>query len=205
MKRTATILGLAGAIAVLCAVALAHRLDARRGSGAAESSEPLTPNSVYQLSSRWTADDDHVLQLNELQGQFRIVALIFTSCPAACPTLVKELLKLDSQLPARLREKTKFTLISIDPERDTTAALRQYRDKMGLGRERWTLLRGNAADVRELAATLGFNYRQTQTADFVHSKLVTLLNPRGEIIFQQAGVATDTERLIGALDQARAR
>jgi len=202
VKRKTTIIGLGAASAVLCAVALAHRLDQRR-LPASDVSEQPSATSLYQLSSQWTTDDERKIHLNDLKGDFRIVALIFTSCPGACPTLVKELQNLDSQMPSGLREITKFVLVSIDPERDTTEALRRYRQKLGLDPGRFTLMRGNAEDVRELAATLGFNYQQTQGVEFVHSRLVTLLNPHGEIVFQQPGVAQDPERLVAALDQAR--
>src|SRR5262245_52228713 len=62
----------------------------RRTSADAPPTEP-SPRSVYQLSSKWTSDENQTLRLKQLSGSFQIVAMIFTHCPAACPTLVREM------------------------------------------------------------------------------------------------------------------
>jgi cytochrome oxidase Cu insertion factor (SCO1/SenC/PrrC family) len=59
-------------------------------------------------------------------------------------------------------------------------------------RERWTLLRGGADDVRELAALLGVNYAEDARGQFAHSNLITLLNADGEIAFQLRSAAGRT-------------
>ena len=74
---------------------------------------------------------------------------------------------------------------------------------MHIDKHHWTLLRGPAADVRKLAALLGFNYEQIDSGEYVHSNLVTVLNPRGEVVFQQNAVAGDRAALADAIDQAR--
>ena len=72
---------------------------------------------------------------------------------------------------------------------------------MGLG-ERWTLLRGKAEDVRELAATVGFGYGTDETAQLVHSKVVTVLGRGGEVLHQEQDVGRDPERVLGVLHAA---
>jgi formylglycine-generating enzyme required for sulfatase activity len=108
--------------------------------------------SLYQLGSTWTSDDAHETKLDALRGRPQVLALFFASCEFSCPILVHELKALEESLPAELRDAVGFTLVSIDPERDTPTALRAYRERLRLSREHWTLLRGNADDVRALAA-----------------------------------------------------
>jgi protein SCO1/2 len=173
----------------------------------AESSRPARPAregsaSLHRLRSVWTADDHQRLTLAALEGYYQVLALMFTSCASACPTLVKHIHALDQQLPERIRERTRFVLISIDPERDTPDALRAYRQRMGLDARRWRLLHGAPGDVRELAAVLGFNYGARGGADIAHSRQVTVLNPRGEIIHQRPDAGRDPERLVESIRRA---
>jgi protein SCO1/2 len=185
---------------------LFHARERARSARAAQTSSTssatsLPGRSIYRLRSAWTTDDGKTIRLSELRDEPRILALIFTSCPRACPTLVKQLQTLERRLQDG-PQAAKFVLISIDPERDSTAVLHAYRKRMGLG-ERWTLLRGSAADVRELAVTLGFGYGTDDSSQLVHSKLVTVLDADGEILHQQAEPGPDPERLLEAVQGAQ--
>jgi protein SCO1/2 len=139
--------------------------------------------SVYQLQSRWTTDRGRSVALAELAGHYQIVAFIFTHCADACPLLVKSLQAQSRSMPPRVQQRIRFLLVSMDPQRDTVTALRNYRKDLSLD-ARWTLLRGNDGDVRELAAVLGFNYDRNADGQFAHANLVTLLNPSGAIVMQ---------------------
>ena len=79
------------------------------------------------------------------------------------------------------------------------SALRAYRERLRLSREHWTLLRGNADDVRALAALLGVNYRRDARGQFAHTSLITVLNAEGEVVLQQSGSTTDPSAIISAL------
>lgn len=153
--------------------------------------------SVYQLQSRWTDDSGRHLTLSELSGRFQIVAFIFTHCGGACPLLVKSLQAQARNLPASARARTRFLLVSMDPERDDVEALHRYRKDMGLD-EQWTLLRAADPEVRELAAVLGFNYQRSPDGQFAHSNQITLLDPSGEIVLQHPEV----EGAVGAMSAA---
>ena len=92
--------------------------------------------------------------------------------------------------------------MSIDTQRDTPSELAAFREKRQLARERWTLLRGGADDVRELAALLGVNYVEDSRGQFAHSNIITLLNSEGEVAFQHAGLKQDPATLIAAIEKA---
>ena len=130
------------------------------------------------------------MTLASLRGQPIVVALFFASCEYACPVLVNDLQRLRAALPAAVREQTRFVLVSFDVARDTPAALAAYRAKTALDAG-WTLLRGEATDVQDLAMLLGVNYKQDARGQFAHSNLFTVLNPDGEIAHQQPGLQSD--------------
>lgn len=165
---------------------------------------PPTDKSLYLLDSKWTSDVDREIQLGALRGRPQVIALFFTNCEYACPILVSELKAIEARLPPDVLRKVDFLLVSLDSKRDTPAALAAFREKRSLARERWTLLRGGADDVRELAALLGVNYSEDARGQFAHSNLVTLLNSEGEVAYQHTGLKQDPAALIAAIEKAAA-
>ncbi len=161
-----------------------------------------TDKSLYLLDSTWTSDVGREIKLGVLRGRPQIVAMFFTHCEYACPILVSELKTIEAKLPPEVLGKVDFLLVSIDSKRDTPAELATFREKRQLTRERWTLLRGGADDVRELAALLGVNYMEDARGQFAHSNVITLLNADGEIAFQHAGLKQEPAPLIAAIEKA---
>lgn len=203
MTRRSVLAGLAIASAALGAGA--STLVLRRASDREPERRPGAPlgeRSIYALGSRWTSDEGKSVRLVDLAGSVQLLAMMFTSCPTVCPTFVRELALLDRQLPKALHDRTHVTLVSIDPERDTPAALRRYRERMGLSPGRFTLLRGEPGDVRELAQVIGVAYAKTEGSDIAHTRLVTVLDASGEVVHQQAGVSEDRESLVAGLERA---
>jgi protein SCO1/2 len=162
----------------------------------------LSERSVYQLDSSWTEDNGRVVELRKLAGNVQVLTLMFTTCTGSCPVTVKALQMFARTLGADIKEHTRFLLVTVDPRRDTLAALRQYRQEMKLDAKRWKLLRGAESDVRELAAVLGFNYEQIDSGQFVHSNLITVLDTHGEIAHQQTGVTGSEAELTAAISRA---
>ncbi len=162
-------------------------------------SEP-SERSVYQLDSSWVEDNGRALQLSTLEGDMQLLSLIYTTCTGACPMTVKSLQMFSRNMPADIKGRIRFLLVTVDPEQDTLPVLREYRREMKLDR-RWKLLRGSPEDVRELAAVLGFNYEQIESGQFAHSNLVTVLDRHGEIVHQQNDFASDTKAVVEAIRQ----
>jgi protein SCO1/2 len=151
---------------------------------------PLSARSLYQLDAKWTDDAGQTVTLASLRGQPVVVAMFFASCEYACPVLVNDLQRLRAALPAAVREQTRFVLVSFDVARDTPAVLAAYRAKTSLDAG-WTLLRGEATDVQDLAMLLGVNYKQDARGQFAHSNLFTVLNPDGEVAHRHPGLQGD--------------
>ena len=161
-----------------------------------------TDRSLYQLESTWTSDIGRKVKLSVLRGRPQIVAMFFSRCEYACPILVDEMKKLEAKLPPDVLAKVDFLLVSFDTKRDTPEVLAAYRRNENLAPARWTLLRGEADDVRELAALLGVNFAADSRGQFAHSNIITLLNAEGEIAFQHNGLKQDHGPLITAITTA---
>jgi protein SCO1/2 len=97
---------------------------------------------------------------------------------------------LRAELPAAVRAKARVVLVSFDTARDTPAVLQAFRERMKLDAA-WTLLRGDAGSVQELAMLLGVQFKQDARGQFSHSNLLSVLNAEGEITHQRAGLMGD--------------
>jgi len=157
---------------------------------------PYSKNSLYQLDATFTDDAGKTFALGSLRGRPVVVTMFFASCGYACPLTVTDLLAIQGRLPAGLRAKAAFVLVSFDVARDTTAVLAKYRTERALDGQ-WTLLHGDDHGVRELAALLGVKFKPEADGAFSHSNLVTILNREGEVVHQRIG-------LKGGLDEAAA-
>lgn len=163
---------------------------------AAMEGTPFSKDSLYQLDVTFTDDTGRPFTLGELRGRPVVLNMFFASCGYACPLTVTDMQAIRDKLPAAVRERAVFVLVSFDVARDTTEVLAKYRAQRALD-DRWILLRGTDDSVRELAALLGVKYKQEADGMFSHSNLVTILNAAGEIVHQRAG-------LKGGLDEAAA-
>ena len=158
-----------------------------------------TDKSLFLLDSTWTSDAGRKVKLGVLRGRPQVVAMFFASCQFTCPLTVSDMQRIEAALPENLRTNAGFLLVSFDSTRDTPAVLKTYRAKRELSNQNWTLLRGDPEDVRELAALLGVIYRQDANGDFAHSNVITVLNPDGEIVFQQPGVNVNPQEIVAKL------
>ncbi len=172
---------------------------------AAAPAAALTGKSIYQIDSTWTTDAGQPFKLATLRGRPQIVAMFFTWCSNACPITVSDMKRIEGALPEALRVRVGFTLVSFDPARDQPENLRVYRKRRSLDPARWTLLRGEPADVAELAARLGMKYRDGARGQFAHSNLITVLNPDGEIVHQQIGLNQNIDETVNLIQQMAAR
>jgi protein SCO1/2 len=157
--------------------------------------------SIYQLTSDWTDADGKKVRLDSLRGRPVVLVLFFTNCQHSCPFIVNDLKAMQKALSGRASDRVQFVLVSIDPARDSAAALAEFRTKHKLTGERWTLLTGNPDSVRQVAEKIGFNYAPGSQTQFAHSLLVTVLDGKGEIAHQQAGIGADRKGAIATLEK----
>ena len=90
-------------------------------------------------------DDGKTVRLGQEldDGRPVVLSFIFTSCTTVCPVISATLAQLQRKLgPAR--DQVHLVSISIDPEFDTPARLRQYASKFGAGPE-WQHYTGTLA------------------------------------------------------------
>jgi protein SCO1/2 len=87
---------------------------------------------------------------DELKNRILIVDFFFTRCPNPCPTLTKNMKKLQDSY---LKNDTlvHFISFSVDPARDTVDALKRYADRFGVRHHNWWMLTGEKKVIYDLA------------------------------------------------------
>jgi protein SCO1 len=196
--------GIVPAICVLCMLGLTKgRLlvaSERRPEDQSHQGQ-LSGNSVYQLNSRWTDQDERSGTLQRFRGKPVVLAMIYTSCKDACPMIVADMQSIERAIPQQAREQVQFVLVSFDPEKDTPAQLKSFASSHGLDTKHWTLLTGSDDAVRMLAAALNVRYLKQSSGEFAHSSIITVLDSGGEIRQQQTGLRKDPEKVAAAINE----
>ena len=162
--------------------------------------------SLFELRAAFTDASGHERHLEEWAGQPFVVSMIYTSCKSVCPRIAADLTTLDRALPQDRRARTRFVLVSLDPARDTPAALAAFARTHKLD-ERWTLLAAGEDDMRTLAAILGVRFRPDGEGEIAHSAIIAVADAHGVIRFRRQGLDTGPAPLVHALaaaDESRA-
>lgn len=165
---------------------------------------PLPSSSLYNLHPALVDQHGHATALDVDRGHPTIVSMFYTSCPNACPLLISDIRALEASLSDADRADLRVLLVSLDPARDTPAAMAEVVAKHGVDDTRWTLVRSEPVEVREIAAALGIRYRPLADGEMNHSSLLTLLDVDGVPVERLEGLGRDPQPLREALRRARA-
>lgn len=158
--------------------------------------KPISDLSIYNLPSKWTNQNGQNLEMKDLKGKVLVMVMIYTSCKAACPRIVADMRNIESRLSENIKPDVKFLLVSIDPEVDTPARLKEFAIANKMDGEQWEFLRFTEENTREFAAVLAVNYKKIAPLDFSHSNIISVFNAEGELTFQQEGLGVNSEATI---------
>ena len=172
-----------------------------RDAGGATRARAAEP-SLFELAFPLTDAEGRTRRMAELRGEPFVASMIYTSCRSVCPRITADLKSLEQALPGEVRARTRFVLFSLDPERDTPAALRRFAAEHALDPARWTLLAAGPDDMRTLAAVLGVRFRPDGGGEIAHSAVIVVVDSAGVIRHRQAGMRNDTRPLVAALESA---
>lgn len=156
--------------------------------------------SIYNLEGQWENQHAKPVSFSHNKGKVVLVAMVYASCKAACPMIIQDIKAIEKEAVEKYPGKMRYTLITIDPEVDTPEKLLALSTESGLD-STWELLRGDADQVREMAALLGVKYRKVSETDYAHSNMITVLNEKGEVVHQQIGLGVKPGPTLEALEK----
>ena len=167
--------------------------------------KPITEMSIYNLPEQWTTQNGEDIELKQLRGKVLVMVMIYTSCKAACPRLVADMRNIEKKVPAALKDKVQYILVSIDPKVDTPERLKAFAIENQMDNEQWLFLRSNDEQTREFSAVLAVNYKKISPLDFSHSNIISVFNAEGELAFQQEGLEVNNEKTISKIEEEAAK
>jgi len=137
---------------------------------------------------------------DSLRGRPVALTFLYADCHATCPVLIGRLKALEARNPAT---DAAFVAVTLDPERDTPAALAGHAARWGLG-PRWHLLTGEPRAVRAFVAAVGVQWTRLDDGEIAHENVLALVDRAGRLAFTYRGLAhaearqaADLGRLVG--------
>jgi len=138
--------------------------------------------------------------LADLREQVWIADFIYTTCQDTCPMQSAAMTRLQEQWA----DKSNLKLVSftVDPERDTPAALARYAERFKANADRWLFLTGDRDQITQLVQR-GFRLSAAALTDgksketvIMHSPRFVLVDRKGEIRgYYDSRESTALERL----------
>lgn len=166
---------LAAVIAVAAIVMSGNRPAATNAVQVSETGQPLV-GGPFQLVDQ----DGRTVDQTMLDGKWSLVFFGFTYCPDFCPTTLGVLKAVKDQLGDQARD-VQILFVSIDPERDTPKALKDYLSSDGFP-EGVIGLTGTPDQVAAAARAYRASYSkipQGETYTMQHSLTIYLMGPDG--------------------------
>ncbi|POY40262.1 SCO family protein [Flavobacterium alvei] len=140
--------------------------------------EKIGPAPKFELVNQ----DNSKINNETYKGKVYVLEFFFSTCPSICPKMNLSMLQI---------EKTFFgnpnfgiVSITIDPEHDTPAVLKEHRELLGVKSSNWNFLTGDKTYIFDLS-NKGFNLYAGQDnkakGGFEHSGLFALIDKNGDI------------------------
>jgi len=134
--------------------------------------------------------DNRPLSLTAWRGQPFLITFSYTRCPLEeyCPLMMQRFAAIEKATardPA-LRQ-TRLLTVTLDPEHDPPARLREYGSKYATGQgaadpfSRWRLATGTPEHVKQLAAFFGLDYYTEPAGRVVHSLRTAVIDRDGRV------------------------
>lgn len=118
------------------------------------------------------------VSLDEWKGRIIIADFIFTSCPTVCPTLTRNMKRLQDAF-RKTDSLVRFVSFTVDPVRDSAARLKAYGDRFRIDHDTWWMLTGPKAEIYDIALhEFRANIAQAEGVDtaFIHTDKLFLLD-----------------------------
>jgi protein SCO1/2 len=153
-----------------------------------------------------TNQDGNIVTLADVDGKIRVVEYFFTTCKGICPRLNENMTKIYQAF--RGNDQVMILSHTVDPRKDTVAAMKAYSLRYEADGKQWMFLTGDKKTLYDMARNeyLVTAVDDTATADietdFIHSEKMILVDKGGRIRGQYDGTnAGQVNQLIGDIKE----
>lgn len=128
--------------------------------------------------------DSNEVTLSGFYGKVVLISFIYTTCQHSCPLIAKELRKVQQHIALSMGSEVVFLSITLDPERDTQEALKEWGRSMGADFSSWKFLTGSSSDIQTVLDAYGVFRERGQDSDgeeIAHSNPIYLIDQWGRV------------------------
>lgn len=147
---------------------------------------------------------------SDFEGNYLIIAYIYTHCPDICNITTAKMKNISNQLQDTAN--VQFVEITFDPGRDTPAVLHDYMQTFKLPERQFSMLTGKSGEIDRLLSSLDVEaeiaYRDTNSAGNAtytmnHTDRIAVMDPQGRVRFEYPGSVTPPDYIIEDLNKIR--
>ncbi len=154
-------------------------------------------------------EDGKTIHIGQFKGEAVLLTFIYTRCPFPdfCPLLSSRFAAIQGELAKNVEEykRTHLISISLDPDYDKPAVLREYGLKyIGHdpgGFQHWDFVSTTPADLQKLVASFGLSYSE-QDSQISHSMNTILLAADGTVANMWPGNDWQTSEVLDVMRHA---
>jgi protein SCO1/2 len=135
----------------------------------------------------------------ELHGKVAVVTFVYTTCTDTCPLLTAKMASLQKPLATDFGSRVRFVSITVDPEVDTPAVLRNYAKAQGANLSGWSFLTGTPSAIDDVLRSFGAYAKRTGRGGVDHLFLTSLIDRQGRIRVQYLGYRFKPDEMLADL------
>ncbi|MBZ0202517.1 MAG: SCO family protein [Ignavibacteria bacterium] len=140
--------------------------------------------SIHKVASfSFTSQDGEIVTDKSLSGKIYLANFFFTTCPGICPTMTKNLLKVQEKF--NKDNEVQLISYSVMPWVDSVSNLKNYEKAFNISGRKWHLVTGSTKEIYELARKsyfaeeeAGFN---SDSTEFLHTEHILLVDKKGHL------------------------
>ena len=167
--------------------------------------EKALPPEVFSGISL-TDQNNSPIDRAALSGRVIALNFVFTSCASVCPRQTRALVEVRAELPEAVRERVLFLSVSVDPDHDQPAVLKQFARTYGADSAGWSFALSDEKGTRLLGSRLAAFEPGGAPAPSVDSGAVYLFDRAGRLVQRYHGAPLHVAHLareIIAVDQLK--
>jgi protein SCO1/2 len=144
-------------IALLAVAALPMEATAEMTAAEQKAEQEAARAREYFTNTELINQDGETVRFFDdvLKDQVVIVNFIFTNCGGACPLMTHKLSLVRDRMEGQIGDTVRFISLSIDPERDTPAAMKEFAKTHHADHEGWVFLTGKPENLERIIKQLG--------------------------------------------------
>lgn len=150
------------------------------------------------------ADDGKTVTASDYRGDVTLLYFGYTFCPDVCPTTLLNVSEILQKL-GKDSAKVRVLFVTVDPNRDTPAVLKQYADAFA---PQVDGLRGTPDQLTALARRYRVSYSvtpatKTEPYTVTHSSAIYVFDKKGAVRLLISSLGTSDPKVTGTVDDLK--